>query len=217
MERVLTDTNNVRRKPAQARSKKRVDAILQAAKSLIAEKGSARLKIHDIAKRAEVTPASIYQYFPNKNAITLALAQNVFEQTGAALSQSLPTLNSKDEMYGVLQEVVERYYQIYLDDPALLDVWFSISTDKSVQALDLEDSRQNAEMIAQFIKQFYDEKHWSQIDSVSFLLAHLAGAAVRMALSVGPVEGRTLIDSFKSLISPGFIDSMLKSHGVDVG
>lgn len=148
MERVLTDTNNVRRKPAQARSKKRVDAILQAAKSLIAEKGSARLKIHDIAKRAEVTPASIYQYFPNKNAITLALAQNVFEQTGAALSQSLPTLNSKDEMYGVLQEVVERYYQIYLDDPALLDVWFSISTDKSVQALDLEDSRQNAEMIA---------------------------------------------------------------------
>ena len=71
---------NDRRQPAQERSRKRVDAILQAAKELISEKGSAQLKIHEIAERADVTPASIYQYFPSKNSISHALAERSFGQ-----------------------------------------------------------------------------------------------------------------------------------------
>ena len=54
----LDNSKESRRQPSQARSKKRVDAILKASKQLISEKGSAKLKIHDIAERAEVTPAS---------------------------------------------------------------------------------------------------------------------------------------------------------------
>lgn len=214
---ILTKAQNTRRKPAQERSRKRVDAILQAAKELIAEKGSARLKIHDIASRADVTPASIYQYFPNKNAITHALAQSVFEHAENEITDTLPTLDGKSEMYAALQDIVEHNYQMYLKDPAMLDVWFSISTDKSIQDLDLEDSRRNSELIFECIKQFYEEKHWARISSVSFLLAHLSGSAVRMALTVGPEEGRGLIDTFKELITPTFMDMMIASEGLKLG
>lgn len=82
---------DTRRRPSQARSKKRYDAILSAAKTLISEKGSAQLKIQEIASLAGVTPASIYQYFTSKNAITLALAQHTFDHAFDSLQVALPT------------------------------------------------------------------------------------------------------------------------------
>ena len=212
----MSNTKEERRQPAQARSKKRVDAILGAAKSLIAEKGSARLKISDISQRADVTPASIYQYFPNKNAITLALATQTFDHTYQMIAQNLPSADSEIEMYQLLQGLIERFYQVYLDDPAMYDVWVSISADKTFQDLDIEDSRRMADLVFQSIKSYYDEIHWEQILQVGFLLAHLSGAAVRMAISVGPQEGRSIIDSFKGIINPTFINSMLKAQGVEL-
>jgi AcrR family transcriptional regulator len=215
--KILSNTNKQqkltgehRRRPTQARSKKRVDAILSAAKCLISEKGSAQLKIHDIAERAEVTPASIYQYFPSKNAITMALAQDTFDKAFSSLSDNLPTSTTKFDACVVLQSLVEEYYQAYMNDPAMLDIWVSVSADKSMQDLDIQDSRRQAELIFECIKQFYDQVLWDRLLQVSFLLSHMAGSAVRMALSVGPSEGRDLIDSFKRLINPASIDSMLQ-------
>jgi len=204
-------SNDTRRTPAQDRSRKRVDAILGAAKSLIAQKGSARLKIHEIADLAEVTPASIYQYFPNKNAITLALARETFDQTHAQLLANLPNTTDEAQVFDVLREIVEQFYQAYLEDPALYDIWVSVTADKSLNRLDIEDSRRNADLIYDCLKQFYDDSKWSQLRHASFLLAHLAGAAVRMALNVGPDEGRALVNSFKALINPAFMDSLLSN------
>jgi len=204
-----TSSKENRRRPTQARSKKRVDDILNAAKSLISEKGSAQLKIHDIADRAGVTPASIYQYFPSKNAITFALAQETFDKAFFTLSDNLPATTCKSDACKVLHEMIEQYYQAYLHDPAMLDIWVSVSADKTIQDLDLQDSRRHAELIFECIKQYYDESLWEKLSQVGFLLSHMAGSAVRMALSVDSDEGRSLIDSFKRLINPASIDSML--------
>ena len=159
---ILTTTSsaqliNQRRKPAQERSKSRCDAILNAAKVLISEKGSAQLKIKDIATKADVTPASIYQYFPSKNAIILALAQYTFDNAFDALELNLPKAENLQQACLILQEMIESHYQIYLSDPAMLDIWVSISADKSLQDLDLEDSRRQAELIFSYIKVFFSE------------------------------------------------------------
>jgi len=205
-------TKEGRRRPTQERSKKRVDAILAAAKSLISEKGSARLKIHEIAERASVTPASIYQYFPSKNSITLALAQSTFDNNFSSLSENLPSMTTKEDSCRVLQGIIEEYYQAYLSDPAMMDIWVSVSADKTIDAIDLEDSRRIADLICGCIKQFYEPKFWDEIGRISFLLSHMSGSAVRMALSVGDIEGRALIDSFKNMINPISIDSMLSKE-----
>ena len=203
-----------RRRPTQERSKKRVDAILQAAKSLISENGSVKLKIHDIAEKADVTPASIYQYFPSKNSIVLALVDQILDTTQSKLLNKIPQMTSKPEACQALKMLVEEHYQVYLDDPALLDVWMIISADKSLQKLDLDDSRKTSEIIVGCIKQFYTDEHLEVISQVSFLLAHMAGSAIRMAISLGPVEGRSIMDAYKRLISPTTIDSMMKVDAV---
>lgn len=201
-----------RRTPAQERSRKRVEAILKAAKSLISEKGSAQLKIHEIAERAGVTPASIYQYFPSKNAITHALAEQLFEGMHALMVDRLPKTVSEEQAYDVIRELVEALYQVYLDDPALYDVWVSISADKSIHDMDVQDSRRTAGLVYECLKPYHDEGHWEQLSQVSFLLAHLAGAAVRMAMTLDPHEGRAVVDSFKSLLNPAFVNTMLENQ-----
>ncbi|WP_320836785.1 TetR/AcrR family transcriptional regulator [Zhongshania sp.] len=73
-----------RRRPSQSRSKVLVDAIIQACKQVLADEGEERLTTNRIAEVAGVTIGSLYQYFPNKEAI---LANLLSEEFAAASDQ----------------------------------------------------------------------------------------------------------------------------------
>lgn len=64
---------NPRRQPEQARSRKRVNASLDAAARLITERGIDRVSMTDIASEAGMSKAALYRYFPNKTALVRAL------------------------------------------------------------------------------------------------------------------------------------------------
>lgn len=64
-----------RRKPAQARSSDTVQTILEAAARILEERGFEGYNTNDVAARAGVSIGSLYQYFPNKDAVTKALIQ----------------------------------------------------------------------------------------------------------------------------------------------
>lgn len=58
-----------RKQPTQARSQKIVEAIVSAAQKILAEEGSRALNTNYVAEVAEVNIASLYRWFPNKEAI----------------------------------------------------------------------------------------------------------------------------------------------------
>lgn len=62
-----------RAKPLQARGKERVRIILAAALELFKEKGVEETTTNDIATRAAIPIGSLYRYYPNKDAIVIAL------------------------------------------------------------------------------------------------------------------------------------------------
>jgi AcrR family transcriptional regulator len=64
-----------RRSPRQARSKERLQRILDATAELLEESGVEGISTRLIASRAEVNVATIYQFFPNKYAVLNALAE----------------------------------------------------------------------------------------------------------------------------------------------
>ncbi|NOK63785.1 MAG: TetR/AcrR family transcriptional regulator [Chloroflexi bacterium AL-W] len=65
---------NCRRNPTQERSRFTVEAILDAAVQVFEQHGYAAGTTARIAERAGVSVGSLYQYFPNKDAILVALA-----------------------------------------------------------------------------------------------------------------------------------------------
>ncbi|MCB1667402.1 MAG: TetR/AcrR family transcriptional regulator [Porticoccaceae bacterium] len=69
--------DNTRRRPKQSRSINTVESILQAAEELFLKQGFDSATVEQIAKRAGVGIGSIYDYFPNKISIALALLESV--------------------------------------------------------------------------------------------------------------------------------------------
>jgi AcrR family transcriptional regulator len=63
-----------RRLPQQERGQRRVDRILDAAAEVIAEVGVDGASTNAIAARAHTSVGSLYQFFPNKDAVVHALA-----------------------------------------------------------------------------------------------------------------------------------------------
>jgi AcrR family transcriptional regulator len=64
---------NARKVPAQARSQETVSVILEASARILELGGLRGFNTNAIAERAGVSVGSLYQYFPNKDAIVLAL------------------------------------------------------------------------------------------------------------------------------------------------
>ncbi len=64
-----------RKSPRQERAKATVDAIIRATAHVLAKDGYARASTNHIAEVAGVSVGSLYQYFPNKDALVLAVAE----------------------------------------------------------------------------------------------------------------------------------------------
>ncbi len=210
------------RAPSQARSRARVDSILNAAKALIREQGSAQLKIQDIAERAGITAGSMYQYFPNKAAILEALAQQNIEMVRQHLLGSLPPIESQADCIDAFRLIVDRYFSLYRSEPALRDIWVSMAADKNLKAMDLEDSRYNAELVFKAIGSHFAKKHHPKLKRFLYLLMHWTGATVQLALAeeastqrsaaAGRKEANKLIHLFKEVISIELIEGIFQDE-----
>jgi AcrR family transcriptional regulator len=73
-----------RKQPRQRRAAQRVEQILRAYRLLL-EAGDSRITTNSIAARAGVPVSSIYQYFPNMEAIAFALYRKWADEALAAL------------------------------------------------------------------------------------------------------------------------------------
>lgn len=74
-----------RKRPRQQRSQETFDAILEAAAQLFEQHGYAAATTNRIAERAGVSIGSLYQYFPNKDALLYALGERHMLQLVEAL------------------------------------------------------------------------------------------------------------------------------------
>jgi AcrR family transcriptional regulator len=78
-----------RRQPVQARSTELVAAILTAAVRVLEREGAQRFTTIRVAEEAGVSVGSLYQYFPNKQAILYRLQVDEWEQTGETIDRIL--------------------------------------------------------------------------------------------------------------------------------
>lgn len=97
-----------RRVPQQARSKRRYRHILETAAALFAEHGIDQVTTNHIADSAEISIGSIYQFFPNKEAII----EGLVEQYMADAQQVFPrTLDTSRPIEDVIRQVLGGFMQ----------------------------------------------------------------------------------------------------------
>ena len=88
----------LRRRPQQPRGQQRIEAILDAAERLFAASGYETVSTNQIAAEAHTAIGSLYQFFPNKEAILRALVARYQEQMRDVVEQALATADPRDEL-----------------------------------------------------------------------------------------------------------------------
>jgi AcrR family transcriptional regulator len=80
---------NARKSPVQARSRETVATILEAAAHVLERRGYAGVTTNHVAVRAGVSIGSIYQYFPDKDALLAALVERDMRDAHSAMLAAL--------------------------------------------------------------------------------------------------------------------------------
>jgi len=78
-----------RRRPRQARAQATVDSILEAAAQVLQRAGHDGFNTNAVAERAGVSIGTLYQYFPDKDAILVAVARREMAKPEMPLSKVL--------------------------------------------------------------------------------------------------------------------------------
>jgi AcrR family transcriptional regulator len=100
-----------RKRPRQARSRATVDAVLEATARVLVKRGFDGLTTNLVAEAAGVSIGSLYQYFPNKEALVGALIEkHVEDMTSLCLAEltRVAQLAVEPELHRVLTEQVPR-------------------------------------------------------------------------------------------------------------
>ncbi len=117
-----------RRAPVQARSRLTVDAVLEAAAQVFERHGYAAGTTNRIAERAGVSIGSLYQYFPNKDAVLVALVeQHLDDATAAAAPLISEFASAPPELRRGLRILADAFVALHADRPGLHRVLFEES------------------------------------------------------------------------------------------
>ena len=78
-----------RKRPQQSRSKETVDALLTATARVLVRDGYDKASTNKVAKMAGVSIGSLYQYFPNKEALVAGLIERHFDEMTSLITDHL--------------------------------------------------------------------------------------------------------------------------------
>lgn len=114
-----------RRVPQQERGERRVAQVLEAAAVVFAEAGYDAATMTEIAERAKASIGAVYQYFPNKQALVVALRKQYGEtmrERWTSLRDSLQNSSIEELANGYIGLMVEFYeehpdYFVIMDAP----------------------------------------------------------------------------------------------------
>ena len=107
----------VRKAPKQERSTRLVADILEAAVRVLIKEGARRFTAARVAEAAGVSVGSLYQYFPNKEAILFRLQTDEWDGTRAMLEQILG--DTRRPALDRLRAMVEAFFRTEYDEAAL--------------------------------------------------------------------------------------------------
>lgn len=193
------DTSSLRRTPNQRRSRERVEKILERATELIAERGSDAMRMSEVARLSGISIGSLYQYFPDKGAIIQTLAKRYNAQGRACIEAALAPVRTTDELFEAFGALIDEYYEMFLAEPVMRDIWLGTQTNKALNDIELAASRANAAVLADTLTRLNPSADESALAATTLLIMHLGEATMRLAISVERTEGKELVIAYKRL------------------
>jgi len=111
-----------KKRPSQQRSRRTFEAIVEAGTGLLMDRGYAATTTNHIAERAGVNIASLYEYFPGKDAIVAQVADRLVERVLGRIARGLASVFDDGEDQAV-RRWIELIYETVNRERALVVVF----------------------------------------------------------------------------------------------
>lgn len=140
-----------RRAPVQARSRRRVEAILDGAERLVVERGVESLSTRGISEAAGVPVASLYQYFADKDDVLVALVERHMAEMDEQTTHDLGLLDDLT-MAALVRSTMGAFVAVYLRRPAFVELYLRGRTNPVLHAYGREHNLQVARTLRDFAR-----------------------------------------------------------------
>lgn len=138
-----------RRVPTQERSRLRVERILDATSELVLASGVEHLTTRAIAQQAGVPVASLYQYFADREAILLAIAERDMTEMDEQVAADLGELTTFS-VRSLVETTMRAYVKVYHRRPAFMQIWLRGRSVPALHEYGREHNRRTAAQLWEF-------------------------------------------------------------------
>jgi len=188
------DIVSQRRKPTQARARATMDMIFEATARIIERNGIAALNTNHIAERAGISIGSLYEYFPNKDAILIAMARQRLAEDERLVRQALAGPHA-DQNVSLARRAIHALVALHEHRPKVRRAIMAVHLAHGFGSEHARPVQEIAELIVQRNTRLLGDKTAAVLDHASlFVITRAVIGVIRAAF-----EERSLLPGTTSL------------------
>jgi AcrR family transcriptional regulator len=195
-----------RKSPVQARSTASVDAILDATIQVLLRAGREALTTTRVAARAGVSVGTLYQYFPNKNALLQATLRRHLDEVTDAVETVCR--QQKGQRLGTMAcALVDGFLAAKMKDPKTSVALYSVSSDVDGAKIAKRMALRTNEAITAMLKTSSDPMSKDPELIASMLQGTMAGVSRRLLESKEPEKQLDSVREELMFLVRGYLES----------
>ena len=193
-----------RKLPTQTRAQHTVDAILRATAHILKTKGFQACSTNAVAKKAGVSIGSLYQYFPSKEALVAALAEQHARRGYELLLESVREAAERPRsIEASVRHFIGAMVRLHTDDAVLHRVLMEqLPAIKSGVVAMQRASNQSAALVRAWLEAHRGELRELDVEVATYVLVTCVEAVTHLRLMDRPaqLDTATLIDELSELV-----------------
>jgi AcrR family transcriptional regulator len=199
----VENRTQIKRQPRQERSQARFENVLETALRLFAARGYESVSMREIAREAKMPIASVYQYFPMKLAIVREMWTRYTSTISGTLAEGIrrSIQEGRNEANHLVGIIIDRMSELQTSNPAFIEIWSCVAASMELRALNVQDTLQNARVIADALQKLHPDCDPSALYDRSLIAIEMASATTRFALALPEPHRARVLLSLKAAIS----------------
>jgi AcrR family transcriptional regulator len=181
----------VRHRPVQQRGRVRFDAILSAARELLAQRGVEGFTIDDVAAHAGIPVGSVYQFFPNKFAIVAELHARDTEALVDDLLSAAGRFPTED-WQAETDHIIDLIATHWVDDPSRRAVWLAMRSTAATRSLADEHTRALVRTLLPIIRELTAGLSEAERVTVTEVVVEMSQSLLHFSVSGGEPNPATV-------------------------
>ncbi|MFG1947589.1 TetR family transcriptional regulator [Nonomuraea sp. NPDC048826] len=200
----------LRRQPTQRRSARRVERMLDACAQLLDEIGYESLSTTRIAERAGVAIGSVYQFFPDKRAITQELTRRNVELFVSRVGRRFMEEDYRG-WWDAVDAIIDEYVDMHRTVPGFKSLHFGDVVDLNLLDSDSDNNTVIAGRLRGLLLTEFGLADSHELDTAALVAVEAGDAVLKLAFRHDPDGSEEIIDAARQLVR-GFLSRQLRAY-----